>query len=51
MNSRAQEILDFWFVKTPAEKRFKKDLEFDQLIKDNFLKDYELASTNEYDDW
>ena len=51
MNSRAQEILDFWFVKTPAEKRFKKDLAFDQLIKDNFLKDYELASANEYDDW
>ena len=51
MNSRAQEILDFWFVKTPAEKRFEKDLAFDQLIKDNFLKDYELASANEYDDW
>ena len=51
MNSRAQEVLDFWFVKTPAEKRFKKDPAFDQLIKDNFLKDYELASANEYDDW
>ena len=51
MNSRAQEVLDFWFVKTPSEKRFKKDLAFDQLIKDNFLKDYELASANEYDDW
>ena len=39
MNSRAQEILNFWFVKTPAEKRFEKDLAFDQMIKDNFLKD------------
>ena len=51
MHARAQEVLNFWFVKTPAEKRFKKDLAFDQLIKDNFLKDYELASANEYDDW
>ena len=40
MNSRAQEMLDFWFVDTPSEKRFKKDLTFDQLIKDKFLKDY-----------
>ncbi len=24
---KAQEILDFWFKETPAEKRFKKDLE------------------------
>ena len=51
MNSRAQEILDFWFEDTPSEKRFKKDPTFDQLIKDKFLKDYELASANEYDDW
>ena len=51
MNSRAQEVLDFWFIDTPSEKRFKKDPTFDQLIKDKFLKDYELASANEYDDW
>ena len=51
MNPRAKAVLDFWFVETPSEKRFKKDAEFDQLIKDNFLKDYELASLNEYDDW
>ena len=51
MNSRAQAILDFWFVETPSEKRFKKDQEFDQLIKNNFSKDYERASKNEYDDW
>ena len=48
---RAQEILDFWFKETPTEKRFKKDESFDQIIKDKFLKDYELASQNEYDDW
>ena len=48
---KAQEILDFWFKETPAEKRFKKDQAFDQTIKDRFLNDYELASQNEYDDW
>ena len=29
MNSRIGEILDFWFIKTPSEKRFKKDAKFD----------------------
>ena len=51
MSPRAQAVLDFWFIDTPSEKRFKKDPAFDQLIKDKFLKDYELASANEYDDW
>ena len=51
MNKRAQTILDFWFKETPSEKRFKKDIVFDQLIKERFLKDYELASSNECDDW
>ena len=41
---KAQEILDFWFKETSDEKRFKKDDTFDQIIKDRFLKDYELAS-------
>ena len=31
---RAQDILDFWVKETIAEKRFKKDEKFDQLIKD-----------------
>ena len=48
---KAQEILDFWFKETPADKRFKKDDAFDQTIRDKFLDDYELASQNEYDDW
>ena len=48
---KAQKIIDFWFKETPFEKRFKSDQNFDQLIKDKFLKDYELASQNEYDDW
>jgi hypothetical protein len=33
---KAQEILDFWFKETPAEKRFKKDKAFDKTIKISF---------------
>ena len=47
----AQGILNFWFKETPPKKRFQKHKDFDQLIKKKFLKDYELASQNEYDDW
>jgi len=47
---RAQVILDFWFKETPFEMRFKKDDIFDKKIRENFLKDYELACNNEYDD-
>ncbi len=48
---KAQNILDFWFKETPPKKRFQKHKDFDLLIKEKFLKDYELASKNEYDDW
>ena len=51
MQKRIKEILDFWFKETSSEKRFKKNESFDQLIREKFLKDYELASANEYDDW
>ena len=30
MSPRAQAVLDFWFVDTPSEKRFKKDPTLDQ---------------------
>ena len=49
--NKAQEILDFWFKETTSEMRFKKNEDFDKKIKDKFLKDYELACQNEYDDW
>jgi len=51
LSNRAQEILNFWFKDTPPKKRFQKHKDFDLLIKEKFLKDYELASKNEYDDW
>ena len=46
MKIKINEILDFWFVETPDEKKFKKDLKFDQVIKNKFLNDYELAIQN-----
>ena len=51
MHTRTKKILDFWFKDTPPKKRFQKHKDFDALIKKNFLKDYELASSNDYDDW
>jgi uncharacterized protein (DUF924 family) len=48
---KINKILNFWFVETSAEQKFKKDLQFDQIIKDKFLNDYELASQNKLDDW
>ena len=47
MNKKAKEIIDFWFKETPPKKRFQKHKDFDALIKKIFLKDYELASSNE----
>ena len=51
MNSRANTILDFWFVKTSSDKRFKKDDVLDLEIRNNFIEDFNLAKSDEYDDW
>ena len=51
MNDRAQAVLDFWFDEMVAEKRFKKDKSFDDLIKEKFGEDHNKAINNEYDDW
>ncbi len=51
MNSRAKEVIDFWFIKTSHEKKFKRDENFDNEIREKFLKDYNLAKSNDYDDW
>ena len=51
MNDRAKAILDFWFDDMVVEKRFKRDDNFDQLIRDKFKDDHEKATLNEYDDW
>ena len=51
MNDRAKEILDFWFDDMVVEKRFKRDDNFDQVIKNKFKGDHDKAISNEYDDW
>ena len=51
MSLKIKEILNFWFIETSAEQKFKKDFKFDQVIKGRFLNDYELASQNKLDDW
>ena len=51
MNDRAKAILDFWFDDMVVEKRFKRDDNFDQLIREKFKDDHEKATLNEYDDW
>ena len=51
MNSRAKTIIDFWFVKTPSDKRFKRNEEFDLEIKNNFMADHNLAKSGDYEDW
>ena len=51
MNLKIKKILDFWFIETPDEKKFKKDLKFDEVIKNKFFNDYELATQNKLDDW
>jgi uncharacterized protein (DUF924 family) len=51
MNSKINSILDFWFIETSAEQKFQKNLNFDKVIKDKFLNDYEMASQKKLDDW
>ena len=51
MKFKIEKILHFWFVETPDEKKFQKDLKFDQVIKNRFLNDYELARQNKLNDW
>ena len=51
INERAKAILEFCFIKTPLEQWFKKDDEFDNILKSSFMDDYIKAINNEYDNW
>ena len=51
MSLKIKKIIDFWFIETSADQKFKKDLKFDQVIKDKFLDDYNLAIQNKLNDW
>ena len=41
-----KDVLDFWFVETPAEKRFMKDLDLDASIRDRFAAAYDDIRAN-----
>ncbi len=51
INERAKVILEFCFIENSLEQWFKKDKEFDTLLKKLFLDDYKKAISNEYDEW
>ena len=51
MKERAKVILDFWFVESSPAELFKRNEVFDQKIRNHFIKDYEKAINNQYDDW
>ena len=55
---KADEVLDFWFGREDdpgygkiREAWFKKDSEFDRLVRDRFEALYEAAAAGELDDW
>lgn len=50
LNSQ-KDILDFWFVETTPQQWFQISEEFDQTIRDKFLKLYEQAADGQMDDW
>ena len=51
INERAKAILEFCFVETPMEQWFKKDSDFDTILKNNFMHDYIKATNNEFNSW
>ena len=51
INERAKAILEFCFINTPLEQWFKKDDEFDNILRSTFMDDYTKAINNGYDNW
>jgi uncharacterized protein (DUF924 family) len=56
--TKAQEVLDFWFGREGEpgygefrEAWFKKDPEFDRLVRDRFEALYEAAASGDLEDW
>jgi len=47
----SQTIIDFWFKEIDRALWFKKDLEFDEMIRDRFIELYNSAKANELFDW
>jgi len=48
---KAQEIRDFWINEVGPEGWYKEDEALDQMIRDRFLPDWELAAARRYDSW
>jgi len=46
-----KEVLRFWFTECTPEQWFKKDPEFDSIIKNRFLETYESAIIGSFDCW
>ena len=51
MHSVALKILDFWFEESKSIQWFKKDIEYDNLIKKKFIKDHNAAIKGDYKNW
>ncbi len=51
MNERAKAILDFWFIESGMNDWFNQNDEFDNKIRNQFLKDLKKAINNDYDEW
>ena len=51
INERAKAILEFSLIETPLEQWFKKNDEFDSILKSTFMDDYIKAINSEYDHW
>ena len=51
MNERAKAILNFWFIESGMNDWFNQNDEFDNKIRNQFLKDLKKAINNDYDEW
>lgn len=51
MHSVALKILNFWFEESKSIQWFKKDIEYDNLIKKKFIKDHNAAIKGDYKNW
>jgi uncharacterized protein (DUF924 family) len=51
MTDRAEDILRFWFEETGDERRFASTPEFDALIRERFLGDWEAARDDRLTAW
>lgn len=48
---QAQEIIRFWFEEIEPEQQFKKDLAFDEYLRERFLPVHQEVAKGEHDSW